>query len=97
MVMTLAAFPPAVTLTLAGVAERVKLAGAETMSVICAVLVDAPSAPVMVTGQVPAEALATAFNVNVVVCDVEAGLKVAVMPEGSPVAEKTTAPLKPAC
>lgn len=43
---------------------------------------------------IPREALAVAVNVRVLVVVVEAGLKVAVTPPGTPFALKATLPLK---
>jgi len=86
---------PALKLTLAGVAESVKLAGGATVMAIAAVLVVVPDVPVTVTMEAPGAALAAAFSVSVVVrAAVAAGLNVAVTPAGKPVAEKVTGPLK---
>ena len=53
-----------------------------------------PLAPVMLIVAIPSEALAVAVNVRVLLVVVEAGLKVAVTPPGSPPALKATLPLK---
>lgn len=94
----LAPLAPGVKLTLAGVAERVKLGGAAIVSEIVALLLTVPDVPVTVTVEVPSAVLAVAFRVSVVVCAaVDAGLNVAVTPAGRPVAENVTVPLKLPC
>lgn len=94
----LAVLAPRLRLTLAGVAERVKLGGTAMVSAMVVLLVTEPDVPVTVTVEAPDVAFAAAFNVSVVVrADVEAGLNVAVTPAGRPAAEKATAPLNPPC
>jgi hypothetical protein len=94
----LAPLPPALRVTLAGIAERVKLAGAVTVMARVALLVDVPDVPAMVTVEVPYAALAAAFSVSVVTrAAVKAGLNVAVTPTGKPVMAKATMPLKLPC
>jgi hypothetical protein len=56
-----------------------------------------PEVPVTVTVAVPVVAVLLAVSVNVVVLAVLAGLKDAVTPLGSPVADKLTLPVKPFC
>jgi len=95
--MVLAPFPPAMRLTLAGVAESVKVGGAATVRAIVALVTVAPALPVTVTAQVPGAAFPAALNVSVVVRVAFAGLNVAVTPAGSPAIEKATKALKPPC
>ncbi len=96
--IVLAPLAPGVRLTLAGVAERVKLGGAAIVSEIVALLLIVPDVPVTVTVEVPGAAVAVAFSVSVVVrAAVDAGLNVAVTPAGRPVAENVTVPLKLPC
>ena len=97
MAMLLVPLAPGLMLTLAGVAERVKLAGAATVSAIVVLLVAAPAVPVTVIVEVPGAAVPEAINVSVVACVVATGLNAAVTPVGRPVAEKVTVPLNPAC
>lgn len=97
MATVLAPLAPGMTLTLAGVAERVKLAGAGTVIVTVVLLVVLPEMPVTVTVEVPGAALAAALNVSAVVRAAEAALNVAVIPAGRPVTEKFTALLKLPC
>jgi hypothetical protein len=97
MAMALVTVAPALRLTLAGVAETVKLAGAATVIAIVVLLVMVPDSPVTVTMEVPSAAPAAAFNVSVVLRVAAAGLKVAVTPVGRPLTEKVTVPLKPVC
>ena|ERR1700678_3121050 len=97
MASVLAPLVPGLTLTLAGVAESVKLAGAATVSVIVVRLVALPELPVTVTVELPGAALAAALNVRVVVRVADAALNVAVMSAGKPVTEKATVELKLPC
>jgi hypothetical protein len=97
MAMLLVPLAPGMTLTLAGVAERVKLAGAATVIAIAVLLVAVPAVPVTLIVEVPGAAIPEAAIVSVVVCVVATGLNVAVTPVGRPVAEKVTVPLNPAC
>ena len=66
-----------------------------TVSETVVVLVNWPAVPVMVTLAVPKGAVLLAVNVNVLVFAVLIGLNDAVMPPGSPEADKLTLPLKP--
>jgi hypothetical protein len=97
MVMVLVPLAPLLRLTLAGVAPTVKLAGAATVIAIVVLLMMFPEVPVTVTVEVPSAASPVALNVSVVVRVAAAGLKVAVTPEGRPLTEKVTVPLKPVC
>jgi hypothetical protein len=54
-----------------------------------------PDFPVIVTVAVPVAAVLLALSVKALVPEVLAGLKVAVTPLGTPVADKLTLPLKP--
>jgi hypothetical protein len=94
MAMLLVPLAPALTLTLDGVAESVKLGGATTVMVMLAVLVMVPEVPVTVMVEGPGIAVPKALNVNVVVC-AAVGRNVAVTPAGRPVAESVTVPVKP--
>ncbi len=95
--MLLAPLPPGARLTLAGVAESVKLAGTGTVIAMTVLLVVAPEVPVTVMVEVPGAALAEARNVSVVMRVVVAGLNVAETPVGRPATEKVTGPLKLPC
>ena len=83
------------TLTLLGDADSVKVPTLFTVSETVVVLVKGPAVPVMVTLVVPTAAVPLAVNVNVLVFAVLVGLNDAVMPLGSPEADKLTLPLKP--
>ena len=85
--------PPAVIATLAGLAESEKswLVIASVMVVLCVRL---PLTPVMVTVNAPLGAVADAAKVSVLVPVVDCGLKVAVTPEGTPLALRFTLPAK---
>src|SRR5215468_4176227 len=83
------------TLTLLGDADSVKVPTLFTVSETVVVLVNRPAVPVMVTLVVPTAAVPLAVNVNVLVFAVLVGLNDAVMPLGSPEADKLTLPLKP--
>ena len=78
-------------------AERAKLgiAGAFTVRVIGVVADRLPLEPVIVTVAVVSVAVLDALNVTVLVPVVEAGLKEAVTPAGSPLAAKATLLLNP--
>ena len=83
------------TLTLLGDADSVKVPTLFTVSETVVVVVKRPAVPVMVTLVVPTAAVPLAVNVNVLVFAVLVGLNDAVMPLGSPEADKLTLPLKP--
>ncbi len=83
------------TLRLLGDADSVKVPTLFTVSETVVVLVNWPAVPVMVTLVVPIDAVPLAVNVNVLVFAVLVGLNDAVMPLGSPEADKPTLPLKP--
>jgi hypothetical protein len=57
--------------------------------------VSVPETPVMVSVTVPVPAVLAAVSVSVLVEVVLVGLKLAVTPEGSPLTERPTDPLKP--
>ena len=78
-----------------GDADNVKVPTLFTVSETVVVLVNWPAVPVMVTLVVPIDAVPLAVNVNVLVFAVLVGLNDAVMPLGSPEADKLTLPLKP--
>ncbi len=88
---------PAVRLSAAGVAERVKLGAATTVIAIVAVLVSAPEMPVTVSVALPGDAFADALTVSVLLRVLDARLNVAVTPVGKPAIEKLTAAVKPFC
>src|SRR5262245_52210008 len=95
-----AAAPPCVTLTAAGLADSVKLGvcGGVTgrLTVVMRVPVMPVAVPLIVTGTVPVAAVAEAVNVAVLVAPVAGlGLKVTVTPVCWPLAESVTAPVKP--
>jgi hypothetical protein len=96
MAMVLAPLVPGFRLTLAGVADSVKLSGAPMVSAIVALLLKLPDVPVMVTVELPVAAELLALRVSVLVPDVPAP-KDAVTPEGRPDAARATVPLKPFC
>ena len=85
------------TLTLLGDADSVKVPTLFTVSETVVVLVKRPAVPVMVNLVVPTAAVLLAVNVKVLVFAVLVGLNDAVMPFGSPEADKLTLPLKPFC
>lgn len=66
-----------------------------TVSETVVVLVNWPAVPVMVTLVVPIDAVPLAVNVKVLAFAVLVGLNDAVMPLGSPEADKLTLPLNP--
>jgi hypothetical protein len=83
------------TLRLLGDADSVKVPTLFTVSETVVVVVKRPAEPVMVTLVVPTAAVLLAVNVNVLVFAVLVGLNDAIMPLGSPEADKLTLPLKP--
>jgi hypothetical protein len=82
-------------LRLLGDADNVKVPTLFTVSETVVVLVNWPAVAVMVTLAVPKDAVPLAVNVNVLVLAVLVGLNDAVIPPGSPEADKLTLPLKP--
>ena len=96
-VMVLVLLVPCLMLSVAGEAasEKSATAGAFTVSVRVVVWVSVPETPVMVSMTVPVAAVLAAVSVNVLVDVVLAGLKLAVTPDGSPLTERPTDPLKP--
>ena len=88
---------PGGTVTAVGEAEMVKFGSAVTFSVNVVLAVVEPLVPVMVTVAVPTVAVLDAVNVRVLPADpvTEVGLKLAVTPDGSPLALNATVPLKP--
>lgn len=96
--IALVALVPELRLTLAGLAERVKLGGAAIVSIIVALLLIVPDVPVTVTVELPGVAFAAALKLSVLVCAVDvvdAGLNAAVTPDGSPETERVTLAVKP--
>jgi hypothetical protein len=83
------------TLKLLGDADSVKLPTLFTVRETVVELVKRPAVPVMVTFVVPIGAVPLAVNVNVLVLAVLVGLNAAVMPLGSPEADKLTLLLNP--
>ncbi len=65
MAMLLATLAPGLTLTLAGLAEIVKLGGATMVSAMVVLLTAVPDVPLMVTVETPAAAELAAVKVNV--------------------------------
>jgi hypothetical protein len=86
-VIVLVPVPPCVTL--AAVAESEKLADGFTVRVSVAVLLRVPLVPVIVTVAAPVVALLEAVNVTT------SPLKLAVTPDGKPLAVNVTVPVKP--
>ena len=86
---------PCVMVTVAGDAESVKSAAAVTVRVTLVVWVRAPDFPVIVTVEVPLTAEVLAESVRLLVPVVVDGLNDAVMPLGSPDADRLTVPEKP--
>jgi hypothetical protein len=76
---------------LVGVAASVKIGCATMVSAMVALAVRLPEVPVMVSVADPVVAFAAALKVTV------PGLKVAITPEGKPVAANVIAPLNPFC
>jgi hypothetical protein len=95
MEMVLAPLAPGLTLTLPGVATRVKLGGGLTVSAMVTLLVTLPEVPVMVTVEELVGAVLAAAKVTVLWLVVLAGAKLAVTPTGRPDAASATVPLKP--
>jgi hypothetical protein len=95
--MVLVPCEPRLMLRLAGDAESVKSPEADAFTVreIVVVCTREPDVPVIVTLTVPVEAVAVAFSVSVLVLIVGFGLKDAVTPDGTPVADSVTLLLKP--
>ena len=83
------------TLKVLGDADSVKLPTLFTVRETVVELVKRPAVPVMVTLVVPIGAVPLAVNVNVLVLAVLVGLNAAVMPLGSPEADKLTLLLNP--
>jgi hypothetical protein len=83
---------PAAMLIAVGAAESVNPRTVRATTA-CAML--APALPVMVTFETPAVAAFEAVKVTVVLRDEAAGLKLAVTPDGRPLAANATDPLKP--
>ena len=79
--------------------EKPAAAAAVTVSETVAVCVIPPPVPVMVSVEVPTAAVDATVSVNVDVPEpgagMDAGLKLAVTPEGKPVTDKATAELNP--
>jgi hypothetical protein len=99
-VIVLTAVAPRLIDVVAGLAEMEKfgVAGALTVKLIVAECVVVPLVPTTVTVATPVAAVADAVRVRtelVPVVVVVAGLKLAVTPEGNPVALKATAPTNP--
>lgn len=85
---------PGATVTLAGVAVRLK-SGPVMVSVRGRDCVMLPDVPVTVTVAVPTAAVALALRVNVLLAVAGFGLNDAVTPLGNPVAVKVTLPVNP--
>ena len=90
-----AADPPCGALAVPG--TETEKSGVAIVNVTVALCVKDPLTPCTVIGYVPLAADADAVNVNADVpeLEIEDGVKDAVTPEGSPVAERATVPLKP--
>jgi hypothetical protein len=90
---------PCCTLNEAGEADSAKLTAAVTVRVTVAVRCKPPPLPVTVMGYVPVGVLAPTVIVMVELPDpgagIVAGLKLTVVPDGMPDADKLIAPLKP--
>jgi hypothetical protein len=93
--MLLAALAPGGRLTLAGVADNVKLGGGVTVRAMVTFLLRLPEVPVMVTVVETAAALPAAVRVTTLWPVVLAGAKLAVTPAGRPDAVSATVPPKP--
>jgi hypothetical protein len=93
--MLLAALAPGGRLTLAGVADNVKLGGGVTVRAMVTLLFRLPEVPVMVTVVETAAALPAAVRVTTLWPVVLAGAKLAVTPAGRPDAVSATVPPKP--
>lgn len=94
-VIVLVAPVPWVMLKLPGRAESVKFCAAVTVRVIVVVLVRLPDVPVIVRGNVPVVAEASAESVNVLLAVAGFGVNEAETPVGKPDEENVTLPLKP--
>src|SRR5215471_3981430 len=94
-VTVLVPVPPWATVTAVAVREKSGGCTAFTVRLIVVVLVSAPLEPVTVTVAAPIAAVLDAVKVRVLVPPVEAGLKFAVTPAGSPLTLSTTEPLNP--
>jgi hypothetical protein len=94
-VMLSVAVLPCVTETAVGDAASVKPALAVTVKGMVVDAVRVPDVPVIVTVDVPTVAVAPAANVTMLVPVVGLVPKVAVTPEGRPVAARATLPVKP--
>ena len=88
---------PAVTLTLAGDADRLKVGtgAAFTVRLTVAVWLKLPELPVIVTVAAPVAAVPLAVSVSVLVVVAEVGLNEAVTPLGRPEADRLTPLLNP--
>ena len=86
---------PCVMVTELGEAESEKSGAAFTVRVIVVVWVSVPETPVTVSVTVPVAAVLLAVRVSVLAEVALVGLKLAVTPEGSPLTERFTDPLKP--
>ena len=71
--------------------------GAVTVRDISEVCLRLPEIPVIVTGNVPVVAVLLTLRVTVLALVVLIGLNATPTPEGTPVAERVTIPLKPFC
>jgi hypothetical protein len=90
MVIVLLPLPPRAMLTLAGLADSEK-SGAATVKLIVVVCVSPPPVAVIVTVAAPSVAVLDAASVTVLLAPVvDAGLKLAVTPAGSPLADNAT-------
>ena len=80
-----------------GEIEMLKLGSAVTVKVSVAVSVVEPLVPVIVTVAAPTVAVLEAVNVSVLPAEpvTDAGLNEAVTPDGNPLTERATVPLKP--
>ena len=86
---------PCVMVKELGEAESEKSGAAFTVRVIVVVWVSVPETPVTVSVTVPVAAVLLAVRVSVLAEVALVGLKLAVTPEGSPLTERFTDPLKP--
>jgi hypothetical protein len=91
---------PATTVSVLGVAPRLKLGGggvAITVKLTPAVCIKLPLVPVMVTGYAPSVVVELVVTVSVELPDpvTVAGTKLAVTPDGKPLALSVTTPLNP--
>lgn len=97
MVRVLFTLVPGVTVTAVGEAEMVKFGSAVTLSVSVVVAVVEPLVPLIVTVAAPTVAVLDAVKVRVLPAEpvTVAGLKLAVTPDGRPLALNVTVPLTP--